>query len=774
MRSSLKEYQVLLLLTLASALLAALSFGPVLRQPNNYLMAAGGDGLKTYYNSEWYIRHNPDGATHTGFSYPYGNHLVYTDANPLLSGLLRFVHRHIAPVGKYTVGITNLTLILAFFPCVWMLYLLLRRCLLPQVWAAVFAMAICWLSPQIDRFTGHYALSYLFFIPLLWYLLLRLFEPGRWQIWLALYAGTVALFQFAHPYHFLLGFGWMGAWIVVHVLQQRQEWKYWRWRYAAGLLAAALPVVLLKGWEWATTHTPVDFVKYPWGLLHYTAGFRTIFLPAQPNAYLASPEWDLLHYIGLVKGGGGDALEGAAYVGLVGLALLPLLLWRILALLRRRRRRLLAPVLPAPLRNGIWAATLLLIVANALPFRIFPFLEEVLSFMRQFRSLGRLAWPFFYVYMALAVWMLYAFYRMLRRHSAGLGRIALALAGLALVVWAAEGRILIKRKRDYFLQNSIQPNYAAWRTDYRGLLAEKGFSPDSFQAILALPFYHIGSEKITHEGWHSSFHSMALSLNTGLPMLNGYVARAPLSASLQAIQLMSNPLIPKSLIGLLPNKKPLLLLYTHEPPPPHEQRLIEAATPILQQGDVRLALLSPDAFADTRAAARAAFETQRDSLEMREGLLLRGPGPVIAGGFGDAFFAGDSLGAQARQQLKKGRFSVWDGPVEAPAQDMPMELSVWVRLDAQSNYLPPLFCRQYQGETLLAEHNSDMKYALDIWRGWARISLPFTLNPLCNRLEVFVKGEKLRFDNLLIRPQQTDVYVQEGPRLSLNNYLISP
>lgn len=815
-RFSLSHRMALGLLLLFTAVMVYRYFGPVISHPNNYLFGAGGDGLKTYYSSQWFVAHNPEGATHTALAYPNGNHLVYADLNPLLSGCIRWVSRNIVDISRYTVGIINLTIILSFFPCVFFVFLILRKNLLSPLYALIFALSISWLSPQIDRFTGHYALSYIFFVPMLWYFLIRMFERKKWGLWLGFYLLALTIFEFAHPYHFLIGAALLYSYLFVHLLQHLKQFRQYRLIYLVAGLTGVLPITILLGWQAATMTTATDFVTRPYGFLYYLAGFETIFLPWQKNHYQPSPLFDFWHYLGVwdrvtVTAEPKDVAEGSAYVGMVGLMMLGLIVvravwilwWSVkdgvmrsrevgqsvvdwvkvigLAVWQKGLKRIVRPVLPAPLRTGIWAAALLLIIASAWPMKQFPALLEHFDFIRQFRSLGRLAWPFYYAFMTLCAYYLFAFYRDLKLRSgkSRLWQAGVLVIALAVIGWGLEARIMTKRKRDYFLNNSINPNFADWRADYTKLLADNGHKPEDFQAILAFPFYHVGSEKLAKEGWNASFYSKAVSLNTGLPIVNNYVARAPLSTSLKTIQLMSDPLIPKPLLQEFPDDRPLLLLYTYteEQPIGTEKHLIDQSELIyLHNNKMHFAVLPLTAFENQQAAAHEAFWQEKDSLfQPSPGIYCSDTtDAVIVEGFGDVLFANDTLGEMGSVFLEEGRHLIYEGTMTGGTAGLPMEASLWVRLDLNSSYLPHLICQQFEGETAVDWAWKEMKHSTDVWGHWARVTVDFELKKPGNRLKIFADGAPLTFDNLLIRPKGVDVYcgLQADSSFVKNNFWV--
>ena len=77
---------------LVIALLMAVLFGPVFWHPGRYLFSTIEDGLKNYYTAIWYVHHDA-GWWFTGMNYPFGEHVVFTDNQPLLSFVLAALRR---------------------------------------------------------------------------------------------------------------------------------------------------------------------------------------------------------------------------------------------------------------------------------------------------------------------------------------------------------------------------------------------------------------------------------------------------------------------------------------------------------------------------------------------------------------------------------------------------------------------------------------------------------------------------------------------------------
>ena len=68
-------------------------------------------------------------------------------------------------------------------------------------------------------------------------------------------------------------------------------------------------------------------------------------------------------------------------------------------LIRKKIHLIVKPVLPNLLRASVWASVFVLLLSMCLPFQLgMEFLVDWLPFLKQFRSLGRFAWVFYYVF----------------------------------------------------------------------------------------------------------------------------------------------------------------------------------------------------------------------------------------------------------------------------------------------------------------------------------------------------------------------------------------
>ncbi|MDQ2795527.1 MAG: hypothetical protein M3Y12_16180, partial [Bacteroidota bacterium] len=412
----------------------AVLFGAVFWHPGRYLFSSVEDGIKNYYTALWYAQHDT-GWRFTGMNYPFGEHVVFTDDQPLLAFGLAWLHRH--GVALNGVAVINSAMLLAQVLSGPPLLALLRRCRLPAWYAGLVTVLIVLLAPQLDRLLGHYALAYACVVPMLWYLAVRATESRRPLAWYAAYAAATLFFGGLHPYYLpisallLLALGAVSWWQQPgRVVPGRASWAA-RLRYWLPLvLAVAVPIGIFQGALALTDPYAADRPATPYGFFAYSSSVWSVFFPVEQPVrgwwqaifHTPDPEW-----------------EGQAYVGFAGLLVTLATLWRLGGYLRTRRwARLRWPALPPVLRTSLWAGFLILLFAMGWPFRwglegLIPYLGPI----KQFRSIGRFAWIFYYFYSVYAAYALYQGFRWLRQR----GRPQLAAGALAtlLLLWAAEG-----------------------------------------------------------------------------------------------------------------------------------------------------------------------------------------------------------------------------------------------------------------------------------------------------------------------------------------------
>ncbi|MBO2008320.1 hypothetical protein [Hymenobacter negativus] len=761
---------VLLVLVLVLAGL----FGPVLWHPGRYLFSSAEDGLKNYYTSLWYVRHDA-GLWFTGMSYPFGEHVVFTDNQPLLSFVLAALQRR--GVAVNTVAVFNSCMLGAQLLSAPPLLALLRRCRLPAWYAGTVTVLIVLLAPQMERLLGHYALSYSCVIPILWYVVVRATEARRRWGWYGTYAAVTLFFGCLHPYYFpvsallLLAHSAVEWWQTSGKALWPQRITYW----LPVLLTLAVPVVLFQVTLALTDPYAAGRPSNPYGFFAYSSSIWSVFFPVEQPVlgwwqsifHTPDPSW-----------------EGQAYVGLAGTVVVIGTLVRVGWHLRRRHwQRLRRPALPPVLRISLWAGFLILLFAMGWPFRwglegLLPFLGP----LRQFRSIGRFAWIFYYFYSAYGAYALYQAFRWLRQHHHALpGAIMLTTA---LLLWAAESVFSTGHKafqiRHPHYPTRVLTTAPGQQPVYQRRLAIAGRRVADFQAILPIPYYALGSEVFaTFNSDKSSYESMRASLETGLPIAATMLSRTPLHEAQALIQVLSNPAIDKTLLTYLPDQRPLLLVVSATAPRDSaEASLLARAQVFYRDSAVWLAALPLNRL-EARAPLVAEFRQRQAALRAYPGYWSSADSPqVVHRSFDTAkpvgkfsVTAAPLLGMGA-QVVRKGLFLLADQPL---TQAGSYEASVWAYV--RTDDLPSLHWRLTDAQGVAGDSSVvETKFGIDVLGDWVRLTAHIHSRRPGQQLRIWMKGRKYVFDEFELRPESAAIWRYDSLHTTLihNNYPLMP
>ncbi|MFC7666769.1 hypothetical protein ACFQT0_04550 [Hymenobacter humi] len=704
----------LLAVLLAGAVLVGAFFWFVLLAPNDYYFGLG-DGVQAYFTTSYYARYGA-WAHFSGMNYPEGDHINYTNMQPLLAGTMRLLELIGLPVATYTVGITNLLALLGLALAPGPLYLLLRRSRLPAWYAGITALLIAFLSPQVLRFSAHLALSYVVFFPWLWYCIVRMQDEPRAARWYTIFAVSLTLMGFIVPYYVALGSLFLLGHVLLLVLWQRRLGPL-AWRMA---VAAIVPLLIMQGWLWLTDSV-TDRPANPYGLLVYKATLTSVFLPVLAPL---QPLWSRVVPLEMAEG------EGWSYVGLATtITLVVSGLLALAALVVRRQRAAFVQcwaAVPVHLRTGLWAATLLLLFSFAIPFRweSFAWLTDHAGPIKQFRALGRFAWPFYYVGGCYAAYCLYTVWeRQVRR---GAPRWQLVWLPLVLLGWAGEAWINVDFRasmiRDLTGASSLLDKDASISQQ----LSWVNRRPQEFQAILSLPYFILGTDKLSLNGSEGSFYqSYNTAFVTGLPLLANHTTRASAGAALRHIQLLSSPLLPKELLAHLPSAKPFLVVVGNGPLSPAEQRITAMAKLLYAGAEGALYELPVAALvATTQAAERAQAAKLLPNLPVRSGgLRCTTPKGVLLRTFDDGANRSGHLAAGAFYEAAPKYSVLYDGPVPMPADTGNYEVSVWI--NGKTAYgLGSMLVRQYVGDQVVDQQGAGASGMTEVDGDWLRWRCP--------------------------------------------------
>jgi hypothetical protein len=294
-------------------------------------------------------------------------------------------------------------------------------------------------------------------------------------------------------------------------------------------------------------------------------------------------------------------IEGTSYIGAPAVLLFPfLLIWAGLWIRRRfygkqgvqKVRKRLSSDAAHPLIIFL-SGVLVWLIATGWIYQIGGgVLIELFPVIGQFRSLGRIAWIFYYV---IGISAAYAMFVAVRSMHVRAKKIAMIGAiGILTAFWIWEGHTYLN---ETVSGRRITPNKTfSQSAPFSDLLAKSGIEPGDFQAILTLPLASVGAEKIKIErgGWFMR-QSWQCAWETGLPIVNSVMSRTSISQTMSLIQLISDPYIEKARVHDM-DDRPLILLASKDLKPllKSEKRIIALADEIGVVNDVRVLKLPVD------------------------------------------------------------------------------------------------------------------------------------------------------------------------------------
>jgi len=483
-----------------SVMLVSLFFGNELSEPNSYFMSEAGDGYKNYYTFSYHQQFDSSFSHFNGMAYPYGEHIVFTDGQPSLA-LFSWPFRGL---GNYSIALINLLMMLGIGLSAWILTKLFIRFGMTRGGSLFAATAIALMSPQIMRFSAHYALAYCFVVPWFIYTAFLYAEKPSFKrsIWVFL---CVAIITGLHLYYFLMAACFIGAYYLIEFFRRKNQsiGKY----ALAFVLQIILPFALYMLWMKASDSV-IDRPSIPYGMLEYMALWEGVFLP-----YYFFHDSAVFQALDVRKVNS----EALAYVGWPAtLYFIYFLLSRVKLLVQKKAK---AEWLKG---HAIFVAGFFVFLfAATLPFLMnTSFGEKYGGPLLQFRSLGRLSWVFYY---ALNIFM---FVQLAGTRK----RIGVILSSIATLV--------------LFLQG------LHFNAEYSQQLGKKRYAIDGAEKLNAysnhvlfpLPYFHLGSENIStpHDDEYLAEPIMSLSLSSGLPTYASMMSRTSLSQTLNHFEMAHN------------------------------------------------------------------------------------------------------------------------------------------------------------------------------------------------------------------------------------------
>ena len=328
-----------------------------------------------YYSYLFQAKHgSPSFWDFQGMNYPYYEHVIYTGTQPIQSWV-------ISQLGlvDYGIGIMNVLMLISYPICSVFLYLIFRHYKVGIIWSIIAAIAITYLSPQLGRLTGHFALSYVSAIPGMWWLLIKC-KNGNIKIWSLFSFLYLFAFFFTHPYlGMILCFLCLFYWIITFLFN-RHEWKK-----TLGFICVQVvsPIVLFRVLMFVSD-THLNRIAEPAGFFNLYGNWSSVFMAHH------GPMAGFTKAIGVRM----PSWESWAYVGFSSMVFFA---FGLFYLIIKRKSLPLKLIFKHDLFIYFLAAYAILIFAFCFPFKLhwMHWLTDYFGLLKQFRVLGRFTWIFY-------------------------------------------------------------------------------------------------------------------------------------------------------------------------------------------------------------------------------------------------------------------------------------------------------------------------------------------------------------------------------------------
>lgn len=467
-------------------------FHRTILHPYNFLNKES-DSLKNYFTLEYYLKYSEKLLWFDGMNYPFGEHISFTDAQPLLAWILYYLKDFTEVNSIFTI---NTLILISIFITPLILFKTFEL-LGYKSWEFIFfSILITYMSPQIIRFLGHYSLSYIFYIPLNLYLLVRYthFPNKRYLAGL----GLIILFSgLIHPYYTFISATIFTSFFFSAIIGSKYK------KESLHLLVTTILTSIICKSLIDLTDPVLDRTTSPYGLFSYSANLYQTFLPLglklHPLNFLPNirTEFESTNFLGF-----------GAIIGL------------IIGIKKYKLK-------PIGSFEHIWLICSLItfVISLDLPFHLLNSIDvsllEWLGPLRQFRSLGRLGWIFYYM------GTIYGFSQLYNWMSNKKPVIKLSIFALLLLDMVF---INLSYSVDLSRENECfgSPNIGMLNT----------ISLSDFDAILPLPYYHVGSENFVIENDPALYqHTLKLAINSGIPLASVQLSRTSVQQSFANVKL---------------------------------------------------------------------------------------------------------------------------------------------------------------------------------------------------------------------------------------------
>ncbi len=753
MTNNIKWYQWAIVL-IAMATTIYLQFSSILHSPSSMLFTSGGDGLKNYLTPLLHVKNSTSYNHFDSMNYPYGEHVLFTDNQPLISNILRFFQRNFNDVAYHTTGVLNLLMLLSLFFTGVLLYSFFRRLQLPHWYSMPVAISVAWLSPQLGRFMGHYALSYMIIILLLLYLLMR-FENRSWKWSLSILA-LVFFAPLLHFYYFGISAVFLSFFYFVKVWKEPNSFRFYLQHWVIQLFIPFAFFNLI----WLNIGNPVtDRPAFPMGFLQYVATWEGTFLNYGNWIY------DFIHHycFAITKT---TEFESLNYIGFAAFlfCLLRIISWVFSFKLKMLETE--QGILPEKnfLITAFWASILLYIFSLGVPF-IFPKCEFLLDYtgpLKQFRGLARFSWMFYFIINIIAFYAIYHWGAKIKNIEFRRAYWVLFLAIAALEA-VGNARKLSQPVSIYAELTATDETIEDW----------KPFVDNTkYQAILPIPYYHLGAEYLGIQIQGSSLaYNLLPSYYGNLPSMGVMMSRTSWQQSLNSIPLGLELYREPPVLKELPNQKPLLVIEYkkwHAELGNRYQNILAKGKKIHENAAFAMYELPIDAYRNTLSEKSLLIKQEAQNLALfQQNNLLSKDKEVnyVYKTFDDVANEVRYRGNGALSFSAKEKKIVFFDKIPAQQKGKKYTLRFWQRIEKGEHLRSSLIIKEIdkKNEQQFFWHYGNLYYVVTLDEKWALIEVPLEAHYDDTKFEISIENAvktntTMCIDELMIYPENNILY----------------
>lgn len=744
----------------------ALSY--IVTEPWHIIPNIGGDGAKNMFT---YLYHSIYGKGYwfEGMNYPYGEHIVYTDGQPLLSVLFASMG-NISVSAAFTIcwALLGIGYVLAII----YVYKTLIYFGLKPLPAILYSGLIGIMTPQMVCLNGHYALGYPCIIPMVFYWTIRYHDRPKISYCIRLFILGI-ITSFLHMYYAAMLLVWMASYTVGYFIFNKNVWPQ-KIRHVVPLLVSAACVTAIVGITLKLSDPVKDRPVTPLSLPESYAHIKQI------TSSTFSPLWRWTDHLSETwqasKGG-----EGFCYPGAIILA--AIILFAIYSLFKRRSKseqsvHAISTGFPPVF---LFMALGILAFSMGIPFIWhMHWLMNYFSFFKQFRALGRFAWIFYYIICIYGTVVIYTLYS----HLINTGKRirGYALLAISMIIWSTEASGYIKWTRNTAKQAVYNYDliFATHEQSWTSFLNEHHLTKDDFQAILTLKFFHIGSEKLwVGDGAWTITLSARAALQLHLPIVDVMMSRTSWEETREQVRIAAGPYSDKPLLRDAKSTKPFLMLRFEEDSLDADQKyLLSTADYIGHYLQCDVYALHPDKLAafdkkyhDEVAALLPGINTGDT--------CVRGAGSWYVQHYDGEKTEVHLFGAGSVKAIKNNDSAITVIPIKIAGDSELYEMSTWFLLGNENHRSPSMELEMLDSSgNKVGKVDMNTKWSVDNYKEWYRANVYFYIKSNCKAIRYMLYNTPnpsyLYMDEMMLRPADA-LIISKTPdgSVMVNNHLFN-